>query len=269
MEIGSKLALYKCELIEPPNKEQPKFYKVTVMEKVYNSKKKIGGNWETAFYQGYIFDLSMDLEPAILDAGKNEKDKFSFDNISNPEKSIIRVLDFSFEKHSKWWGQTQQKDDFNRPIWEDIFYINKIADGTKTWRSENGEFKLLQRKYEAQKEKIAEQRRKNYDKDIECNKKIKQIEAEKRVLEQKIKKLEQIIEKQKKIVEQAEISVKETNKVAMVFKRKNTITEKQLEKTQNKLEEKKQEIKEVKKMKKDEVIQKAEEFDISYDDFDM
>ena len=100
MEIGSKLALYKCELITPPN-GQPEFYKVVLCEKVYNSKKKLGGNWETVFSpQAYIFDTSIKLEPANFTLKKNEKDKFSFDNIENPESSLIRVLDFKFEIHN-------------------------------------------------------------------------------------------------------------------------------------------------------------------------
>lgn len=270
MQIGGKVAIYKCELIEPPKKDQPKFYNATVLEKVYNSKKKIGGNWETAFYHCYIFDLSMDLEPANFDLGVNEKDKYSFDNISNPEKSLIRVLEFSFEKHTKWIGRNQQKNDYNKPIWEDIFYIYKVTDGKKVWRSDDGEFKLLQRKFEAQKQKIAEQKRRNLDKDIQYRKIIKQIKAEKDLVEQEKKKLEEIIEKQKLIVSNAKISVKEANKKVMVVRRKKTIAENALQKTKDALNEKRKEIKQVKKMKKKEMIEKAEEFIEEYDDdFDM
>ena len=273
MQIGSKLAIYKCELIEPPNKEQPKFYKVTVLEKVYNSKKKIGGNWETAFYQGYIFDLSIDLEPAKFDLEKNEKDKYSFDNISNPEKSLIRVLSFAFEKHTRWYGQKQQKNDYGKPILDDIFYIYKIIDGTKVWRSEDGEYKLLQRKFEAQKQKIKEQQRKNLDKDVYYRGIIRQIRAEMAVLEKENKKLEQIIGKQKNFVSEAKKSVKEANKQTMVVRRKNTLANKQIEKTQQRVElekqklvEAKKEINKVKRMKKKEVIKQAESFDVEFDD---
>ena len=91
MERGSKLAIHKLKLVEPKN-GQP-FYKAIVFEKVYNSKKTIGGNWETAFYDAYIFNMELELEEADRSLGVNEKDKFSFDNIANKDKSVIRVID--------------------------------------------------------------------------------------------------------------------------------------------------------------------------------
>ena len=263
MEIGSKLGIHKLKLVTPKN-GQP-FYLATVFEKVYNSKNPMGA-WETAFYNDvYIFDTTLDLQEADRSLGVNEKDKFSFDNIANKENAIIRVLELKYEKHTQWKGNQQVKDDYGKPIIKDIFYLTKIAEGTKVWRSDDGEFKLLQRKFEAQKQKIAEQKRKNLDKDVEYRKIIREIKSEKQVLEQKIKKLEEIIEKQKQKVSDAKISVKEANKEVMVVRRKNTITKNELEKTQSKLEKKKQEIKEVKKMKKNEMLEKAEEFN----DFDF
>lgn len=264
MEIGSKLGIHKLKLVQPKNGEP--FYLLTVFEKVYNSKNPIL-KWETAFYNDvYIFDTSLELEEADRSLGVNEKDKFSFDNIANKDKAMIRVLDLKYEKHTVWKNGEQVKDDYGHPVLKDVFYLTKIMQGTKVWRSEDGEFKLLQRKFEAQKEKIAEQKRKNLQKDVECNRKIKEIKAEKQALEQKVKKLEEIIEKQKQSVADAKNSVKEANKEVMVVRRKNTITKNELEKTQTKLQEKKQEIKEVKQMKKAEMIKKAVDFE--YVDFE-
>ena len=89
--------------------------------------------------------------------------------------------------------------------------------GTKVWRSDDGEYKLLKRKFEAQKEKIAEQKRRNLDKDVEYRKIIRQIQLEKDRLERENKRLEEIIEKQKKFVSDAKNSVKEANKETMVL----------------------------------------------------
>lgn len=258
MEIGSKLGIKKAKLIEPTQGEP--FYLLTVFEKVYNTKNLFCA-WETVFYNNvYLFDTSLELEKADLSLNNNEKDKYSFDNIANKDKALIRVLDFKFEKHTVWKNGEQVKDDYGKPVLKDVHYLKKVIMGNKTWRSDDGEFKLLQRKFEAQKLKIAEQKRKNLDKDVEYRKIIRQIKAKMDALTKENKKLEEIIEKQKISVSEAKISVKEANKKVMVVKRRNTITKNELEKAQNKLEEKKQEIKEVKKMKKREMLEKAEEF---------
>ena len=265
MERGSKLAIYKLKLVEPKN-GQP-FYKAVVFEKVYNSKKTIGGNWETAFYDAYIFNMDMELEEADRSLGVNEKDKFSFDNIANKEKSVIRVIDFKFENHTDWRNGEQVKDDYGKPVTKSIFYLTEIMPNKGTWRSENGEFKLLQRKFEAQKLKIAEQKRKNLDKDVQYRKIIREITAKMNKLKKENSKLEEIIEKQKNSVTKAKFDLKESNKQRMVARRKNTIANNELEKAQMKIEqekqkviEAKQEIKEVKKMKKREIIKNAESF---------
>lgn len=267
MEIGSKLGVYKVKLVEPKNGES--FYLITAFEKVYNSKNRFC-SWETVFYNDiYVFDTSVEIEAADLSLAANEKDKYSFDNIVNKDKAIIRVLDFKFEKHTAWKNNEQIKDDYGKPVLKDIFYIKKLSLGNKQWRSDDGEYKLLQRKFEAQKLKIAEQKRKNLDKDVKYNKIIREIKSENRALEQKVRKLEEIIERQRQSVFDAKISVKEANKQVMVVKRKNTITKNELEKTQNILKEKKKEIREVKKMKKNEVLEKSEDFVFDYDDFSM
>lgn len=271
MRIGSKVALYKCELFQPPKGD--KFYKVKLVEKVYNPKKTKGGNWHDYFVEAYIFDLSLDLEPAKFDLNVNEKDKYSYDNISNPEKSVIRVIDFKFEKHQRWWGGKLQKDDYNKPIYDEKFFIYKIEDGTKVWRSDDGKYKLLERKYEAQKEKIAEQKKKNLEKDVYYRQIIREIKAKNTQLERENKKLKQVIDKQNKLVSDAKISVKEANKQTMVVRRKNTIANNEIQKTLKKVEKEKQkvaqaqqQVKEIKKMKKEQIISQAEEFDIDFGD---
>ena len=272
MEIGSKFAIYKLSKVEPP--EGDAFYKATIFEQVYNSKNPFN-KWETAFYDAYIFDLEFELEPADLDSNRvNEKNKYHFDNIANPEKSVFRAIEFKLENHTVWYGRNQQKDDSGRPIWKICFYITKLGDAQKPFRTENGEINFLKRQIEKQKQTISDQKRRNLDKDVEYRKIIRQITAEKSVLEREIKKLEEIIEKQKKFVSDAKNLVKEANKETMVVRRKNTIANKEIEKAQQKIEIEKQkvveakqlvvdakkEIKQVKKMKKKEVIERAQEF---------
>ena len=207
----------------------------------------------------------------------NEKNKYHFDNVANPEKAIFRAMEFKLENHTVWYGANQQKDDSGRPVWKICFYITKLGDVQKPFRTENGEINFLKRQIEKQKQTISDQKRRNLDKDVEYRKIIRQITAEKQALEREKKKLEEIIEKQKKIVSDAKISVKEANKETMVVRRKNTLANKEIEKAQLKIEiekqkviDAKQEIKEVKKMKKKEVIEKAQEFaDESITDFDF
>ena len=275
MEIGSKFGIYKLSKVEPPNGNP--FYKATIFEQVYNSKNRFN-NWETAFYDAYIFDTNFELEPADLESNKvNEKNKYHFDNVANPEKAIFRAMEFKLENHTVWYGANQQKDDSGRPVWKICFYITKLGDAQKLFRTENGEINFLKRQIEKQKQTILDQKRRNLDKDVEYRKIIRQITAEKQALEREKKKLEEIIEKQKKIVSDAKISVKEANKETMVVRRKNTLANKEIEKAQLKIEiekqkviDAKQEIKEVKKMKKKEVIEKAQEFaDESITDFDF
>ena len=269
MERGSKLAIHKLKLVEPKS-GQP-FYKAIVFEKVYNSKKTLGGCWETAFYDAYIFNMELELEEADRSLGVNEKDKYSFDNIANKEKAIIRVIDFKYENHTEWRGGEQVKDDYGKPVIKPVFYLSEIIPNKGTWRSDNGEFKLLQRKFEAQKLKIAEQKRKNLDKDVEYRKIIREIKAEKDRLTKENEKLKQVIENQKESVKKAKFELKESNKQRMVARRKNTIANNELEKAQVEIQKEKQkvidakqEIREVKKMKKREVIKNAESFS---DDF--
>lgn len=268
MEIGSKLGIKKLKLVTP-KKGEP-FYLATVFEKVYNINNPVT-KWETVFYTNtYIFDKTLKLEEADFSLGVNTKDKYSFDNIVNKANSIIRVLGFKYERHTQWKNNKLVKDDNGLPILKDVFYLTKISDGTKVWRTDDGRFKEIERKVEAQKQKIEEQRQKNFQKDIECNKKIKQIRTEMAVVEREKKKLEEFIQKQKEKVFEAKNLVKEANRRVMVVRRRNTITENKLEKTQNKLIKKAEEVKQVKKMKKKEMLAKAQEFtEIAFDELEM
>lgn len=134
MERGSRLAIYKIKKVEPKNNTP--FYNCTVMEKVYNAKNPYN-KWETTFYDAYIFDTTLDLEPAQFTLGK-EKDKYHFSNIANPEKSLIRVLDFKYENHTMWNGTTQLKEeDGITPRVKRLFYLTRITMNPTKFVSED------------------------------------------------------------------------------------------------------------------------------------
>jgi len=240
MEIGSKLAIYKINKIDPPNGGTP-FYKAIVFEKVYNSKSKLN-KWETAFYDAYIFNNELELEPVDLSLGKNTKDKYSFDNIANADKSVIRVINFKYENHTKWYGNNQIKDDYGKPVIEHLFYLTEIEKNKSTWKSEERKSKDLEKKLEQEKEKTKIWKRKYLD-----------LMAEINHLERKNKKSEEILKETK-------TSLKQANYANMVSNRNNKKINDKLEQTQQKLEETNKNLKQVKKMKKAEVIAKANEF---------
>lgn len=145
MERGSKVAIYKLKKIEPKNGDP--FYDCVVCERVYNSQKPYS-KWEWAFYSAYIFDTSLGLEPADYSLGI-DKDKFSYKNIANPDKSIIRVLDFKFELHTRWNGTTQVKEaDGVTPSIKRIFYLTRVALGNGVFVSEDKQIERLKQKIE-------------------------------------------------------------------------------------------------------------------------
>ena len=251
MEIGSKLAITKLKKIEPPNGEP--FYLATATEKVYNSKNPIN-KWESAFYpEVYIFNSKIELEPAEFTLNNNEKDKYSFANIANPEKSVIRVINFKYENHTVWWGKQQKKDDYNKPIIKPVFYLLEIEPNSSKWVSEERKSKQLQTKIDALMKMFEKKEQKYKDQ-------ISDLKAEIKALTRKNERTKQVIEKHKNKIEETKNQLKEAHYETMVYKRQNTINSNTLERTQQKLNETSENLKQIKKMKKQEVIEKANEF---------
>lgn len=98
MERNSICAVYKAERKDYGDRRP--YYAVSLMEKVFNPFIKKPNKWCYTFYNCKIY-TDIEIEGANFDLNKN-KDKFSFDNISNPEHSIIRVLDFSTVRLPKY-----------------------------------------------------------------------------------------------------------------------------------------------------------------------
>lgn len=109
MKIGSKLAIYKIDKVFDGKKG--KIYKATVIENIQNFNNGIAV-WEQHFFNGVSIHTDLELEEAKFDieleeytitykSGKSftkKPNQFAFERISNPEHSVIRVLDFAYNK---------------------------------------------------------------------------------------------------------------------------------------------------------------------------
>lgn len=140
MRKNSKCAIYK--LTPKETKQGVTFYEAVVVENVYNSSKKYD-QWEMSFVKCVIF-TDLPIEVANFDYDINKK-PYAFENISNPERSIIRVLDFSVESVSAWQnGEKVMRD--GKQIYNQKFYINECEFDKKDWKSDEAKTRELERK---------------------------------------------------------------------------------------------------------------------------
>lgn len=257
MEIGSKIAITKLKKVEPKNAEP--FYLASACEYVYNKDKRLGGNWETAFYNNIYIFTDLELEIADFSLETESPNKYDFKKISNPEKSIIRVLDFKYTPLTQWEknGFTQKKDDYGKPLIKQNFFLTSIEFDKQGWKREETRLRLLEKKFEELKlsveDKVLRKTNKLLTKNNELRKKIELLTAEN-------KKLNKLLDRASDKVQDAKNQVKTANREKAVLKRKNTMANEQLERVSTKLEEKQEEIKKVRKMKKQEVLSNASDF---------
>lgn len=148
MKKYSKCAVYALEKIN--NNEGGFFYDATLVENTYNPKIPYNNKWEMTFYKCQIYE-DIELEVANFDLGVT-KSTIHFDNISNPAHSIIRVLDFSIEKRSCWKGETQVKNDMDKPIYKEYIAINKCEYDRPQYKTEERQIAEYQKRFEHQKE---------------------------------------------------------------------------------------------------------------------
>lgn len=285
MKIGSKLAIKKLKLAQPKNGNP--FYSLTVMETVYNSKRPFKNKWETVYYTAYIFDTSLELEEAVFDLGVDENNKYSFKNISNPEKSIIRVFDFTFENHYSYKDNQIEKYEDGSIKFIPTFYLNDVRLGNVKWHSDTTLINKLEKRIKEQNATIKRQRLEN----IRTTKKYgtpRKDRSKITLLNEEIKKLKKTIADQQKTIDKIQIKadlqckkafeardkarqlLKEGNLRKMVVNRALTLSkkqcevaEKQTQKALAKLSEQKlahkEELRAVRKMKKEAFIQKEKE----------
>lgn len=155
MRRYSKLAIYKLNKID--NGKGEFFYDVTGVENIYNPSKPFN-SWECTFVKCTIFtDLELEIANFDLQANPNP---LSFDNISNPEHSIIRILDFSVENHTVWKKTTkngkpyyeQVKTENGKPKTAQKFYVHSIEYDHPSWKSEESKIKYYERRNTVQNE---------------------------------------------------------------------------------------------------------------------
>lgn len=163
MKKYSKCAVYALEQFT--NSEGGTFYDATLVENTYNPKIPYNNKWETTFYKCQIY-TDIELEIANFDLGVS-KNALSFENISNPAHSIIRVLDFSIEKRSCWKGKNQVKNDMDKPIYKEYIAIDKCEYDYPQYKSEERKIADYEKRLEQQKQATSELR-----------KKVKQLEKE-------------------------------------------------------------------------------------------
>lgn len=201
MERGSKLAITKIKKVEP--KGSNPFYLLTVIENVYNQSRPYANKWETVKYEAYVFDTSIEFECANFDLEKN-KIKYHFENISNPQKSMIRVLDFKFENRTMWSGQEQIKDENGFPKFKPVFYITRFDLGNSRFITEETQIKILEEKQLQLKQTISDLRLENRSLRKELNLSNKKSAETKKTLRETKKELNSIT--QPKIVEEKEFT---------------------------------------------------------------
>lgn len=163
MKKYSKCAIYALEKVEFG--EGQSFYNATLVENTYNPKIPYTSKWEMTFYKCQIY-TSLNLEVANFDL-ELDKNKYSFINISNPEKSIIRVLDFEYVNRTMWRGKTQQKNEMGKAKINQYIAINECEYDKQGYKTEERKLADYEKRLEHQKQVNAELR-----------KKIKQLEKE-------------------------------------------------------------------------------------------
>lgn len=203
MKKYSKCAIYSLEQFT--TKDGSTFYDTTLVENTYNPKIPFANKWEMTFYKCQIY-TDLELEIANFDLGVS-KNALSFENISNPAHSIIRVLDFEYVNRTCWKGQNQVKNDMNKPIYRQYIAINKCEYDYPQYKSEERKMADLEKRLGTQKEN-----------NNELRKKIRNLEKE------IIKRDEELLEKNEKL-NNIEITYNPKFKETKVLPTKNNMVE--------------------------------------------
>lgn len=276
MKFGSKVAIYKCEKCKADNGE---YYKATVIESAYNPKKKLCGKYDYVQHKVYIMDTTYELEPADFSLGV-DKEKYSFRNIANPDKSIYQVIDFEDKKNYVWdkSGFHIQKDDYGQPKTKTVFYIRKLLANNEKYVAPEKELVQLREKLQEEKEKtkllrkqISERVKVRADRmkdTLKANysKQISDLKTEIRVLTVANKRLKQFNLRKENEVCAVQNKVKTSNLKLGYTKRMNVQLTKEVKALRKELDKQDKKILDIKKMKKQEIIKQAKEDCLFFDD---
>lgn len=179
MKLNSRMAIYKLEKLEYKIKnddgedEVGVFYKATLAENTYNPKRPFRNKWELSFYD-CIINSELELEVANFDLGVDEKNKLSFENISNPAKSIIRILEFEISHRTAWKGRNQLRTKTGFPITNKNIIVRKIEYDKVGFKSEERLLTLEKQK----SEKFKKDNRKLRSEITKLNKMLSELEKE-------------------------------------------------------------------------------------------
>jgi hypothetical protein len=199
MRVGSRLIIYSITKKGVANGQQ--YYMGTFIENVYNSSRIGKTKWEYN-KQSVLISTDLDLEEAKFDLSVSE-DKYSYKNISNPEKSVLRVQDFTVTTITKWKNGKQVFNQYHQPETILKYVINKVCY-EKDFTSENKEIGIMRRKIKDLEERVekyktmnSELREKNTLKGLQVKYRDKLVEKERKKTEKAKKRLNSVIETQK------------------------------------------------------------------------
>lgn len=155
MKKYSRCAIYTLEQFT--NNEGQSFYEATLVENTYNPKIPYMNKWEMTFYKCQIYtDLELEVADFSLDLDKNQ---YSFVNIANPEKSIIRILDFEYVNRTMWKGKTKLKNDMGKDRVKQFIAIHACEYDKAGYKSEERKIADFEKRLEQQKQVNNELRR--------------------------------------------------------------------------------------------------------------
>jgi len=169
MKIGSKLAIKRLKTYT--TKDGRKFYNATLVEATLNSKIKKGNKWEYNLYLANIY-TDLELEEAKYDielekkkieyyTPDGEKKEFFVEpnrldvaRISNPDHSIIRVLDFEFKSTTMQENGKPKKNEYGKVIYNNTLAITKCEYDCVNWKLPDKKLELRVSAVEKQKTEL-------------------------------------------------------------------------------------------------------------------
>jgi len=171
MKIGSKLAIKRLKTFT--TKEGKKFYNATLVEATLNSKIMKGNKWEYNLYLANIY-TDLELEEAKYDLELPEKkieyftpegekkeffvkaNKLDPARISNPDHSIIRVLDFEFKSTTVQENGKVKTNENGKIIFNHTLSIGKCEYDIDGWKLPDKKLELRVATIEKQKQAMSE-----------------------------------------------------------------------------------------------------------------
>lgn len=213
MRVGSKVAIYS--IIKKANGPKGQFYVAKFVEMINNLDRGTPNKWESSIQQ-VLINTDLELEAANFDLEEDKKNKYAFKNISNPDKSIIRVEDFEVTFPTVWHKGKQKFTENRRPAVKTVYIIHKCSYD-KGYKSENRKLWLLKHENDQLRDKIerlkilnSELRYKAHEIKRQVQYRDKLVEKEKKRTEKAQKRLKtaQELAKTPKIVERVRIETK-------------------------------------------------------------